>query len=237
MLDPALVGDVVANGSALSFGLAFLAGLVLSFNPGSFPTIPVAVGYFASGARDPGHALRLAGALVAGMSAADVLLGVLFAGAGQLAVATFFGPKWGLVIGPVLVLLGLRWLNLVRFRVPILVPRGRKTATYPGAFLLGVPFSLAVCPFCVPALITILTVAAATGRVWYSAGLLLAYSTGRGVPVLAASAGLGALEHLRGMERFVPWVEKGGGALLVAAGGYMVWSYAYAAWLSEVIGR
>ncbi len=234
MPDVATLREVVANVSAASFALAFLAGFVLSFNPGSFTAVPVAVGYFASGARDPAHAFRLAGAFVAGMSAADVLLGVLFAAAGNYAVASIFGPRWGLVIGPVLLLLGLRWLNLVSFRLPVFAPKGRRTATYPGAFLLGLPFSLAVCPFCVPALVTILTVAAATGKVWYSAGLLLAYSLGRGLPVLAASTGLGAVEKMRGMERFVPWIEKGGGVALVLAGVYMVWSYAYPAWL---IGR
>ena len=235
MPDLATLREVIANISILSFALAFLAGLVLSFNPGSFPAIPVAVGYFASGARDARHAFLLAGAFVAGTSAADVLLGVLFAAAGNFAVATLFGPKWGMVIGPVLVLLGLRWLNLVSFRLPVLVPKARRTATYSGAFLLGVPFSLAVCPFCVTALVTILTVAAATGKVWYSAGLLLAYSLGRGLPVLAASTGLGAVEQMRGMERFVPWIEKGGGVALVLAGLYMVWSYAYPAWLIDRI--
>ena len=173
MPDAAALRDVVAHVSLLSFAFAFLAGLVLSFNPGSFAAIPVAVGYFASGARDARHAFLLAGAFVAGTSAADVLLGVLFAAAGNYAVAMVFGPRWGLVIGPVLLLLGLRWLNIVSFRLPVLAPKGRKTATYAGAFVLGLPFSLAVCPFCVPALVTILTVAAATGKGWYSAGLPL----------------------------------------------------------------
>ena len=233
MPDAAALRDVVAHVSLLSFAFAFLAGLVLSFNPGSFAAIPVAVGYFASGARDARHAFLLAGAFVAGTSAADVLLGVLFAAAGNYAVAMVFGPRWGLVIGPVLLLLGLRWLNIVSFRLPVLAPKGRKTATYAGAFVLGLPFSLAVCPFCVPALVTILTVAAATGKGWYSAGLLLAYSAGRGVPILAAAAGLGAVEQMRGMERFVPWIEKGGGVILVLAGLYMVWSYAHPAWLID----
>ena len=235
MPDASALRDVVAHVSLLSFAFAFLAGLVLSFNPGSFAAIPVAVGYFASGARDARHAFLLAGAFVAGTSAADVLLGVLFAAAGNYAVAMVFGPRWGLVIGPVLLLLGLRWLNIVSFRLPVLAPKGRKTATYAGAFVLGLPFSLAVCPFCVPALVTILPFAPATGKVWSSAGLLLAYSAGRGVPILAGAAGLGAVEQMRGMERFVPWIEKGGGVILVLAGLYMFWSYAHPAWLGDRI--
>ena len=38
---------------------------------------------------------------------------------------------------------------------------------------------------------------------------------------------------MRGMERFVPWIEKGGGVILVLAGLYMVWSYAHPAWLID----
>ena len=51
----------------------------------------------------------------------------------------------------------------------------------------------------------------------------------------AAAAGLGAVEQMRGMERFVPWIEKGGGVILVLAGLYMFWSYAHPAWLGDRI--
>ena len=143
-------------------------------------------------------------------------------------------PSGGMVIGPVLVLLGLRWLNLVSFRLPVLVPKARRTATYSGAFLLGSRF---------PRRLPVLRAGPRhdphrRGR--HGEGLVFGRPPsrlflGRGLPVLAASTGLGAVEQMRGMERFVPWIEKGGGVALVLAGLYMVWSYAYPAWLIDRI--
>lgn len=48
-----------------------------------------------------------------------------------------------------------------------------------GAIALGVPFSVAICPFCTPALIVLLGVAASIGSPLFGTTLLLAFALGR----------------------------------------------------------
>jgi cytochrome c-type biogenesis protein len=71
-----------------------------------------------------------------------------------------------------------------------------------GAFLLGIPFSLAVCPFCTPALLILLGVAATIGSPLHAMALLLAFALGRAVPILIGAVAIGWLESIRFLGRY-----------------------------------
>ena len=105
--------QILSTVSLIGFLLVFFAGLVLAFNPRSLLIIPVIAGYLAGPAET--RPFNRAVAFVLGMTVADVALGVIFAYIGQGAAA-IFGPRWEIVIGAVLIILGLRWLNVLRFR-------------------------------------------------------------------------------------------------------------------------
>jgi hypothetical protein len=83
-----------------------------------------------------------------------VVLGAA-AGAGGEGLS-FIGRYWGPVLGPVLIVLGLVWVGWVRLPLPALPLRVRRASTLWGAFALGAPFSVAVCPICTPALAVLL---------------------------------------------------------------------------------
>lgn len=206
----------------MGFLLVFLAGIAMAFNPRSLMIIPVVMGYLAGPTQD--RTFGRAFAFVLGMTAADVGLGVLFAYAGREA-GEIFGPRWELVIGAVLIILGLRWLNLLRFRTVGFDLQARKAGSVIGAFLLGIPFSMSFCPFCIPSLLTILTVAAATGHVWYSALLMVFFSLGRGLPLLAAGVSVGYLRKAERLHGFIPAFEKAGGVILIIIGVYYLYSF------------
>jgi cytochrome c-type biogenesis protein len=158
------------------------------------------------------------------MTVADVGLGVLFAYIGQ-GSAAIFGPRWEIVIGVVLILLGLRWLNLLRFRTVGRERELKKAHGFAGAFLLGIPFSMSFCPFCTPILLSILSVAAATGKVWYSAALMVFFSLGRGLPLLVAGLSTEALKRAYSFQRYIPAFEKAGGAILIILGTYYLYRF------------
>jgi|Deesub1362A_J573_1020465.scaffolds.fasta_scaffold22237_2 cytochrome c-type biogenesis protein len=213
--------QILSHISIIGFGLVFLIGLAMAFNPRSLTVIPVLIGYLA-GARDADTTKRTFGktiAFVLGMTVADVLLGVLFALIGS-GVSVLFGPRWEFVIGTILVLLGLRWLNILKFRTFGFEVKIRPVHGLTGAFLLGIPFSMSFCPFCVPVVLSILTISAATGHVWYSALLMLFFSLGRGLPLLVAGISIGAIKRMQRLRRFVPLVEKTGGVALILTGVY-----------------
>ncbi len=203
--------------------LAFVAGFVFSFNPVAFASIPVALAYVTH-AREPGRARRMGLAFVAGMLVTHALLGTAAAWAGD-SVRTVMGRWWGVVLGPVLILLGLVWGGWLRVRAPWPGVRARRVDGLWGAFVLGGPFSVAVCPFCTPALLVTLTAAAAVGSPAYGLALATAFAAGRALPVLAGVWGVAWLESLRVVARHQRALEIVGGLTLVAVGLYLLNEY------------
>ena len=142
------------------------------------------------------------------------------------------GRFWGLALGPILILLGLVWTGWVRLPLPAFALRARRQQGMWGAFSLGVPFSIAVCPACTPALVVLLGVATTLGSALAGALLLLAFALGRAVPVVLGSVAVGWLESLRSLAAYRRAFEIVGGLTLVAAGLYMLNAYFF--WIPEL---
>ncbi|MFQ5643697.1 MAG: cytochrome c biogenesis CcdA family protein [Thiogranum sp.] len=209
--------------SLAGIGVAFLAGFVFSFNPVSFASIPVVLAYVTR-AHEERRALLLGAAFVAGMLVTHVLLGVAAALGGDW-VKGVLGREWGLLLGPLLILLGLLWPGWLRLRLPWLSMRARQVSGLWGAFLLGIPFSVAVCPFCTPALLVTLTASAAIGSVPFGFALLLAFAAGRSIPVMLGAWSMGWLESLRMLSRYQRTLELVAGITLVLTGLYLLNEY------------
>ena len=218
--------QVLSHISLIGFFLVFLAGIAMAFNPRSVALIPVIMGYVAGNKETDSirRSSRMVFAFVLGMTAADVLLGILFAYIGR-EVGKIFGPTWEILLGFLLVILGLRWLEVLRFRTIGFTLEGKATNSAFSAFFLGIPFSMSFCPFCIPYLLTILTVAASTGQVWYSAVLMLFFSVGRGLPLLVAGIFIGGLKHTHFLHGYIPILEKVGGVVLIVMGVYYIYSF------------
>lgn len=94
-----------------------------------------------------------------------------------------------------------------------------------GAFALGIPFSLAVCPFCTPALLVALTASAALGSMAFGFALLLAFALGRSIPILLGAWSMGWLESLRILSRHQKALESVAGVTLIVTGLYLLNEY------------
>ncbi|WP_181295052.1 cytochrome c biogenesis CcdA family protein [Pseudomonas sp. Q2-TVG4-2] len=203
--------------------ISFLAGFVFSFNPVALAAIPVSLAYLTT-SRSSRQARLYGGLFVLGMILTHVALG-LIASLGGSWVQSLLGRAWGLLLGPLLVFLGLVWLGWVRVPVPALRMRGRQVTGGWGAFMLGVPFSVAICPFCTPALVVLLGVALAIGAPGFGALLLLAFAMGRAVPILLGAIAIGWLQNLSALNRYRKIFEIIGGVLLILSGLYMLNAY------------
>jgi len=204
-------------------GLSFLTGLVFSFNPVSFASIPVVLAYVTK-AETQRRAVLLGGAFVPGMLATHAVLGVAAALGGDW-VKRSMGHEWELLLGPLLVVLGLIWPGWLRIRLPWISLRGAKITGVWGAFLLGIPFSVAMCPFCTPALAVTLTASAAIGSVPFGLALLLAFALGRSIPILLGAWSIGWLESLQGLQRSQKAFEVVAGVTLILTGLYLLSDY------------
>jgi len=125
--------------------IAFVAGFVFSFNPVSFASVPVMLAYV-SKSHDKRKGLVLAGAFIAGLLTTHVVLGTFAAFGGEW-VQKVMGREWNWVLGPILILMGLMWSGLLKIRLPWFGMKAKKVKSIWGAFLLAIPFSIAICLF------------------------------------------------------------------------------------------
>lgn len=218
-----MMKDTLQTASWAGIGISFLAGFVFSFNPVSFASIPVMLAYVTK-AHEEKRALMLGGAFVLGTIVTHVVLGVAAALGGEW-VQGIMGRQWGLLLGPLLIIMGLMWSGWLKIRLPWFGMRGNKVTGMWGAFLLGIPFSVAVCPFCTPALLVTLTASAAIGSVSFGFALLLAFATGRSIPVILGAWSMGWLESLQMLARYQKLFEVVAGIVLVLTGLYLLNEY------------
>ena len=215
--------QALTQASWAGIGLAFLAGFVFSFNPVSFASVPVMLAYVTK-AHEERRALLMGSTFVFGLIMTHVVLGVAAALGGDW-VQSIMGRQWGLLLGPLLIIMGLMWPGWLKIRLPWFGMKGRKVTGIWGAFLLGIPFSIAVCPFCTPALLVTLTASAAIGSVSFGFGLLLAFALGRSIPVILGAWSMGWLESLKVLSRYQKGLEVIAGVVLILTGLYLLNEY------------
>lgn len=224
-MDIEFVRTALQQPTWLGLAVGFVTGLVFSFNSVAIAAIPVTLAYVTK-AQAPQRALVLGGAFIAGLLVTHIALGIA-AALGGAWVQRLLGREWGLVLGPVLIVLGLLWPGWIKVRLPWFSLRGRFVSGATGAFLLAIPFSVAICPFCTPALLVMLTSAAAIGSLPFAVALLAAFALGRSVPIALGAWAVGWLETLKVLTRWQRAFEVIGGLTLIASGAYLINEYLF----------
>lgn len=222
-MDIDVVRTTLEQAGLAAVAVGFAIGFLFSFNPVALASIPVSLAYVTK-AHEPKRAVAFGAMFVAGMIVAHALLG-LIAGLGGAWVQKLIGRQWGLVLGPLLILLGIVWAGWVRLPLSQISIRAQRAATGWGAFGLGGSFSVAVCPACTPALVVLLGVAAGIGSAIFGLILLLAFGIGRSIPVILGAWAIGWLEGLKGLSRSQRAFDIVGGIVLILSGLYMLNAY------------
>jgi len=183
-------------GGVAGLGAALLAGFLFSFMPVAFASIPVVLAYVTR-ARAFREAVSYGLAFAAGLILTHVVLGIGSA-------------------------LGLLWTGWLKIPLPWLPLRGKRAATLWGAFLLGMPFTVGICPVCSPGLWIGLGVSASIGSGFYGGLLMLAFALGRVIPLAVGAISIGWLENLKTIECWRRGFEIAGGITLMAIGAYLL---------------
>ena len=220
----------VEHRGILAIGIGFVAGLLFSFNPIAIASVPVALAYVTK-SRDRSQAVQFGFVFVLGMIVIHVALGFLSGMIGR-SLEGVIGRPWGIFLGPVLIALGAVWIFELPVPLPSLPFRARRPSKLWGAFLLGMPFSVAVCPICTPALVVLLGATAVLGSALTGALLLLAFALGRAVPILIGAFAIGWLKQAAAVDRFRRPFEIVSGLTMVLAGLYML--NAYFIWVPDL---
>lgn len=221
--------------SNISVGMALAAGLVSFLSPCVLPLVPGYVSFLSGvsvqqmqgvaqgevlGAGVQRRLLISALLFVTGFSAVFVAMG---------ATATWLGglidAKLGLltkVAGAIIFLFGMVKLGAVRWLFLLKELRfnwNQNRWGVAGAALLGAAFAFGWTPCVGPILGAILVYAGTLDRTVQGVWLLLAYAIGLGVPFLLMAAAVGhVMRFFQRLKRYVGWVEKISGAVMMVLG-------------------
>lgn len=143
MIEAEALRSAVEHAGFAAAAVGFIAGLAFSFNPVALASIPVSLAYVTKG-RDKSQALLFGSMFLLGMILTHVVLG-LIAGLGGKWAGEVTGRAWGLFLGPLLIILGLMWAGWLHLPLPSFGFRATRPTAAWGAFLLGIPFAVAVC--------------------------------------------------------------------------------------------
>jgi len=207
--------------------IAFTAGLFSFLSPCVLPLVPSYLTFVTGMSLEDLEqgvnrraTLVHATLFVTGFSTIFVLLG---------ATASFLGSffqyyeVWITRIGGVVIIvLGLHLAGVLRL-TPLLRERrvhlADKPAGYLGTLGVGVAFGAGWTPCLGPVLGAILTYGFSQDTLWAGVGLLSVYSLGLAVPFLVAALALDRfLQAFQRFKRWIPWVERASGVLLVLLG-------------------
>src|SRR5690606_8130607 len=208
-----------------TLSLAFAAGVLSFLSPCVLPLVPSYLAYVGGSSQAKRRVLISNsllfilgfGLVFVALGASASLIGSLLRGNKE--ILTMIGGVIVIFFG--LVMLGvirLRWL----YRDSGPQSRGDTQAPW-GALLLGMAFAAGWTPCIGPILGGILGLAGASGTLATGVGLLAVYSIGLGVPFLIAGLLFEPFMRFSGrFRRFLPWVERGAGVLLLIAGVLML---------------
>lgn len=219
----------------VSFGIAFVAGILSFLSPCVLPLVP---GYisFLSGVsleelrQGAQHKKVL---LKAGFVSISFVLGfsVIFTALG--ASATFLGKllaehlhMLAKIAGIIIIILGLHLTGLFKIKWLNYQKKIEVKRSSPGlvtAFFIGMAFGFGWTPCIGPILAGILAIAAAQETLLRGVLLLLVYSLGLGIPFIITGFAIGAF--MRFFERYRKFIRTGeviAGIFLVAIGGLML---------------
>ena len=206
--------------------VAFLAGLLSFLLPCVLPLVPSYLSFITgvSGVAELESrrhlALLHAALFVTGFSLIFIALG---ATATELGLLLKSYQRWVERVGGLLVIgFGLYTLGVLRIGVlsrEARVQLSDKPLGFLGSVLVGIAFGAGWTPCIGPILGSILLYSSTRADLSQGLALLLAYSAGLAIPFLAAAWALeGFLHWFQRFRRYIGWVEKAAGVLLIGVG-------------------
>lgn len=215
----------MSDAPALGLVVALVAGLLSFLSPCVLPLVPSYLG-FVTGmtAGEMSHrrhlALLHAFLFVSGFTLIFLALGAGATALGQgLRIHHVWLERGGGVLIILFGLISLGVLDLPFLQMDARVHLERKPIGFLGSVLVGIAFGAGWTPCIGPVLGGILSLAGAEASLGRGLLLLAAYSAGLAVPFLVAAWALEAfLDWFQRFRRWLPWVQRTAGVILIGAG-------------------
>lgn len=230
----------------ISYSLALAGGVISFVSPCVLPLVPPYLSYLAGvsfeemNRGDNAHLTRrvvlAAFVFVLGFSTVFVASGAVVSSIGQ--IINEYRNWLNILAGSAIIIMGLHFLGV--FKLALLHRQARFQVSVPiglwGAYVMGLAFAFGWTPCIGPILAAILVVAGNEASVLYGAKLLAVYSMGLGFPFILSAFLIGpAMKVFTHMHRYMGWVEKLMGGLLILTGIMILfnWNNVIAIWILD----
>jgi cytochrome c-type biogenesis protein len=217
----------------VSIGAAVVAGILSFLSPCVLPLVPPYLVYMSgvsleeltdgtkmSPTRQRSHVMLSALLFVAGFSTVFVLLGATASALGNVLRQNL--PLLSQIAGVAIIIMGLHFMGIFRFAFLSREARFQtqhSSASFTGAYIIGLAFAFGWTPCIGPVLAAILSVAGSEESVTRGMSLLAFYSLGLGIPFLIAAFSVNSfLAFSKRFRKHIPLLEKIMGGLLVLTG-------------------
>jgi len=201
-LNPILefLADLLTTAGWIAPLLAFGAGVVTSLMPCCLSSLPLIMGYVGGTGADSKRGFRMSLMFALGMVIVTTALGAAAALLGRLLL---LGGTWYyLVLGVLMLLMSLQIFGVFEF-VPSTHLTSRATKRgYWGAFLAGCLGGLFASPCATPVLVVLLGIVATSGNILWGILLLLMYSAGHSILILAVGTSVGIARQITTSPRY-----------------------------------
>ena len=207
----------------LSYLIALIGGIALSFTPCVYPLVPIVLAVIGSvDESSRKHNLYLSCIYVTGMALTFAALGALAAATGALFGEIQTSPAANLIMGNIILLFALSVLGVIN--IPLFnfkklgagkVMKGK--GVFP-VFIMGLASGFIGAPCVAPVMGTMLVFIAATGNVFFGFTLLFVFALGLGTLLILVGAFTGFLKRLPRASAAMPVIQKilGGGMVILA---------------------
>lgn len=205
---------------------SFLGGVLASLSPCSLAMLPLIIGYVGGYSKEtPFKTFLQLCCFILGTAIVFTIIGIVCALTGKV-FASALGGYFTLIIASLLLVLGLKLLEILDFETPTIVkamPVNSTNSIFLYPILLGITFALAGTPCSTPILAGIMAFAAIGKNLSLAVLMLFLFALGQGVILILAGLFTSSLKNMRTLASFTEALLKISGALLVAVSVYLYW--------------
>lgn len=212
----------------IMFAASLIGGLIASISPCSLAMLPIIIGYVGGYSnKTPYKTLIQMLFFVLGSSIIFSIIGIVCAITGKVFVSS---PYFALIVSSILMIMGLKLMNLLDFELPIIIkeiPKNDRNSQYLYPIILGAIFALAGTPCSTPILAGIMAFASLSANITNAVIMLFLFSIGQGLIIILAGFLTSKLKTLKNFNNFSNIIMKICGLLLVLASIYIFYKIFY----------
>ena len=202
--------------------ISFLGGLIASVSPCALSMLPIIIGYVGGFAEQkPAKIFLQMLMFVFGSAVIFSIIGVICAVTGKVFASNGY---FGIILAGILLLMGLKLLNLIDFEIPVLIkemPKNEGMNTYVYPIILGGVFAIIGTPCSTPILAGIMAFASIGANILNAVIMLFLFALGQGLILIFAGVITSKLKHLNKFYVISDILMKLCGVLLIFASLYI----------------